>query len=329
MSGITLKRMSVQAEELKRIKETLSDLKRMVDSQPLPERASKMIHLSIPKILIQRTSKSPTKEDRKVENEHQDTITTGICIQLTPPSPDKRRKIDIDGSMLNPPLSIQGNETNEVKREEQQETVKKENEGESKLFGDTPDENVLKSAQDPLDDKGEHSNSLLNLEVSSVILPSNSDCLQQQSVNEIGNSILNTGTIETTNREKEACLLEANEGRDVEQIVEEKVQMKDTNIADHSCDESSQQSNKETKIDLAAVELGQSQSIETVPQIIETVPQIIETVPQIIETAPQIIETAPQIIETAPQSIETLPQSIETLPQSIETLPQSIETLPH
>ena len=277
MSGITLKRMSVQPEELKRIKETLSDLKRMVDSQPLSERASKMIHLSIPKILIQRTPKSPTKEDRKVENEHQDTITTGICIQLTPPSPDKRRKLDIDGSMLKPLLSFQRKETNEVKSEKQQETVKKQNEGESKLFGDTPDESVLKSAQDPLDDKGEHTNSLLNLAVSSGILPSNSDCLQQQSVNEIGNSILNTGTVETANQEKEACLVEGNEGRDVEQIVEEKVQMKDTNIADHSCDESSQQSNKETRIDLAAVELRQNQSIETAPQSIETLPHNNET----------------------------------------------------
>ena len=37
MSETTLKRMSAETEELKTIKETLSDLKRMVDAQSLPK----------------------------------------------------------------------------------------------------------------------------------------------------------------------------------------------------------------------------------------------------------------------------------------------------
>ena len=182
MGGTTLKRMSAETEELKIIKETLSDLKRMVDSQSLNERASKMIHLSIPKISIQRKPKSPTKESQEGQSEHHDTISTGICIQLTPPSPDKRRKVDIEGALLNPMFPFRNSKADELKREDQQEAIKVETEEEPKLFADSSTVSDTNSTKDAVGGEVLGSNPLPNPEESGPISPPNPEILQKQSV---------------------------------------------------------------------------------------------------------------------------------------------------
>ena len=181
MSGATLKRMSIETEELKTIRETLTDLKRMVDSQSFSERASKMIHLSIPKITIQKRPKSPTKENEEEQNGHQSVITTGICIQLTPPSPEKRKIVDIEGSLVDPILSLRGNEAKVVKMEEERrEPVVKEEAEETKLFSDSTSGTEMHSLRNEVEGKETDLHSFSGHEESGVASLSGTDSQHQQ-----------------------------------------------------------------------------------------------------------------------------------------------------
>lgn len=269
MSGTTLKRMSAETEELKTIKETLPDLKRMVDAQSLTERASKMIHLSIPKITIQRKQKSPTEENQEGQSEHHDTISTGICIQLTPPSPDKRRKVDIEGALLNSMFPFRNSKADEVKREDQQEAIKVKMEEEPKLFADSSTVSEANTTKDAVDCEVLDSNSLPNPEESGPVSPPNPDILHKQPVEEIGTSPLNV--IMDANQEKEDCTSVSNECEEDKQVVGEKVELADINRVDCPQDENKQQSNEDGNIGVTSTESNQSESSEPVPQCEETV----------------------------------------------------------
>ena len=263
MSGTTLKRMSAETAELKTIKETLSDLKRMVDAQSLTERASKMIHLSIPKILIQRKPKSPTKESQEDLSEHRDTISTGICIQLTPPSPDKRRKVDIDGVLLNPMFAFRTSKADEVKREDQQAAIKMETEEEPKLFTDSSTVREVNTTKDAVGGEVLGSNSLPNPEESGPISPPNPDFSQKQSVEEIGANPLN-GVMDT-NQEKEACASVSNECEQDKQDVGED-ELADNDRTDYLQDENKQQSIDDRNAGVVSTESNPSERSEKVPQ---------------------------------------------------------------
>lgn len=269
MCGTTLKRMSAETAELKTIKETLSDLKRMVDAQSLTERASKMIHLSIPKILIQRKPKSPTKESQEDLSEHRDTISTGICIQLTPPSPDKRRKVDIDGVLLNPMFAFRTSKADEVKREDQQAAIKMETEEEPKLFADSSIVREVNTTKDAVGGEVLGSNSLPNPEESGPISPPNPEILQKQSVEEIGANPLN-GVMDT-NQEKEACASVSNECEQDKRDVGEKDELADIKRIDCRQDENKQQSIDDRNAGVVSTESNPSERSEKVPQCEEIV----------------------------------------------------------
>lgn len=270
MSGTTLKRMSAETEELKTIKETLSDLKRMVDAQSLTERASKMIHLSIPKITIQRKPKSPTKENEEVQTEHHDTISTGICIQLTPPSPDKRRKVDIGGTMLDSMFSFRNSKVNEVKREDHQATIKMEIEDEPKLFQESSTVSEVNTMKDSVDSEALRSNPLAHPVESRAIPPSNPDIPQKQSMEAVDTSALNA-TIDA-NLEKEACASVPDECKEAKQAVEEKIELENINKVDCPQDENKQQSIGGSNGNVISAESDQTESSEKVPQCEETAP---------------------------------------------------------
>ena len=269
MSGTTLKRMSAETAELKTIKETLSDLKRMVDAQSLTERASKMIHLSIPKILIQRKPKSPTKENQEDLSEHRDTISTGICIQLTPPSPDKRRKVDIDGALLNPMFAFRTSKADEVKREDQQAAIQMETEEEPKLFADSSIVREVNTTKDAVGGEVWGSNSLPNPVESGPISPPNQDILRKQSVEEIGANPLN-GVMDT-NQEKEARASVSNECEQDKRDVGEKDELADIKRTDYLQDENKQQSIDDRNAGVVSTESNPSERSEKVPQCEETV----------------------------------------------------------
>ena len=81
--------MSCSKEGLALITSTLSSLKRLVEEKPLPESASKIIHLSAPQLLNREWAKSSPQPTSLPSEDRGISVSSQLCIQLTPPSPRK------------------------------------------------------------------------------------------------------------------------------------------------------------------------------------------------------------------------------------------------